>query len=74
MPRKRWSELPPGRRRGLIAAGLVQVALAAVAWTDLARRPRDRVRGSKTLWAVAITVNFAGPVAYLCWGRKKDNS
>ncbi|HEU5470801.1 MAG TPA: PLD nuclease N-terminal domain-containing protein [Actinophytocola sp.] len=53
-------------------ASVVQVGLAAVAWVDLARRPAERVRGRKPLWAVAIAVNFVGPVAYLCCGRVKQ--
>jgi hypothetical protein len=69
---KRWGELSPGQRRGFIVACIVQVALAAVAWTDLARRPQERVNGRKPLWAAAIAVNFIGPLAYLRWGRAKD--
>jgi hypothetical protein len=71
MPRKRWTDLSPGQRRGLLAAGAAQVALAGFAWTDLARRPRERIRGRKPLWAVAIAVNFVGPIAYLCLGRQR---
>ena len=74
MSHKRWSELSPGQRRGFVVASAVQVALAAVAWTDLARRPAERVRGRKPLWAAAIAVNFAGPIAYLRWGRAKERS
>jgi hypothetical protein len=70
--RKRWGELSAGQRRGFIVACAVQVVLAAVAWTDLARRPQARVNGRKPLWAAAIAVNFIGPLAYLRWGRAKD--
>lgn len=63
------SDLSPARRRTILAAAAVQVLLAAIAWWDLARRPEDRVNGPKSAWAVAIAVNFAGPLAYFRWGR-----
>lgn len=72
MARQRWGELSPGQRRWFVLASMVQVALAALAWTDLARRPQERVNGRKPLWAAAIAVNFVGPLAYLRWGRAKD--
>lgn len=51
----------------------VQLTLAAVAWTDLAMRPAAEIRGSKRRWALIIAVNFAGPIAYLTWGRRPMN-
>jgi hypothetical protein len=72
MSHKHWSDLSPGQQRGFVVASAVQIALAAAAWTDLARRPQERVRGRKPLWAAAIAVNFLGPIAYLFWGRAKD--
>ncbi|MFD5246109.1 PLD nuclease N-terminal domain-containing protein [Amycolatopsis sp. NPDC058340] len=51
----------------------VQVTLAVVAWTDLAMRPAAEIRGSKRRWALIIAVNFAGPIAYLTWGRRPMN-
>ncbi|MFI7117415.1 PLD nuclease N-terminal domain-containing protein [Amycolatopsis sp. NPDC049868] len=48
----------------------VQVTLAAIAWTDLALRPSTEVRGPKRRWALIIAINFAGPLAYLTWGRR----
>jgi hypothetical protein len=49
----------------------VQVGLAAAAWTDLARRAPAQVRGPKWRWAVLIAVNYAGPIAYFRWGRRR---
>lgn len=68
--KKKWSELSPGQQNAIIAAGAVEVALAVTAWWDLSRRPAYAVRGPKPLWAVAIAVNFVGPLAYLRFGRK----
>ena len=36
---------------------------------DLARRPADRVNGSKVKWAAVIGINFVGPLRYFTKGR-----
>jgi hypothetical protein len=68
--RRRWSEITPRQRSLVVSAGAVQLALAALSWADLARRPARQVNGPKPLWAAAIAVNFVGPLAYLRWGRR----
>ena len=68
--KRRWRDLSVGQRIAVIALATVQIGLAAVAWTDLARRPANTVRGSKPWWAVVIGVNFVGPLAYLRFGRR----
>ena len=55
----------------MLTLASVQLALAATAWTDLARRPADQVNGSKTKWAAVIGINFIGPVLYFAKGRRK---
>ncbi|MBJ8347041.1 PLDc N-terminal domain-containing protein [Antrihabitans sp. YC2-6] len=67
---KRRSELSPAAQTGISILGAVQLALAAAAWTDLARRPDDEVSGRKSWWAAAILVNFVGPIAYFRLGRR----
>ena len=67
-----WRDMPASRRRRIVVAGAVQVSLALAAWRDLARRPAVQVNGSKRLWALAIAVNFVGPIAYFRWGRRHD--
>lgn len=67
---RHWSQLGPGQRAAILAAGALEVALAASAWVDLARRPAERVNGPKALWAGVICVNVAGPLAYFRWGRR----
>jgi hypothetical protein len=69
--RKHWNELSDQQRRGIMAAGAIQVLLAAAALLDLRRRPSDQVRGSKKLWAAATLVNFVGPLAYFAFGRRR---
>jgi hypothetical protein len=71
MAQRRWQDLTPRQRAGLVAAGAVQLALAATAWSDLARRRPAEVAGRKGVWAVVIAVNWIGPLAYLRWGRRR---
>lgn len=70
MRKQRWADLSTGQRIALGVAGSVQAALAAAAWTDLARRPASQVNGPKPVWAALIAVNFVGPLAYRRWGRR----
>jgi len=70
MNKTRWSDLSPAQRTGVVAAASLQVALAATAWVDLARRPAELVRGPKVAWAAAIAVNFVGPLTYFAVGRR----
>lgn len=67
---RRWDELSWPARVAVMLATSVQVSLAVSAWADLARRPAEEVRGAKLAWALAIAVNFVGPVAYFRWGRR----
>ncbi|MEV8438721.1 PLD nuclease N-terminal domain-containing protein [Actinosynnema sp. NPDC051121] len=67
---KTWLEMTPGQRRAILASSVVEAVLAAAAWADLAHRPAEAVNGRKRWWAVAIAVNFVGPLAYFHWGRK----
>jgi hypothetical protein len=73
-PKRTWKDLTPQERTGSIISGLIQLTLAAIAWTDLARRPAKYVRGPKPLWALAITINFVGPVSYFIFGRLPDRA
>ncbi|MGR2752495.1 PLD nuclease N-terminal domain-containing protein [Agromyces arachidis] len=69
---KQWSDLSTGQRVRGIVGGVIQLALASVAWTDLARRPAEDVNGRKWVWAIVIAVNFVGPISYLLFGRRVD--
>lgn len=73
MARKRWEDLTPVQQSAVVVAGAVELALTTVALVDLARRPADRVRGSKALWTVGVFVQPIGPLAYLLWGRRPAN-
>jgi hypothetical protein len=69
--KKRWADLTPPQKAGVVALGAVQLALLAVAATDLARRPAEQVRGPKWAWAPVLAVNFVGPLSYLVCGRRR---
>jgi hypothetical protein len=71
MAGKKWSELTGGQRTAVLVLGSVQLALAASAWTDLARRPARQINGRKGLWALVIAINWVGPALVLCWGRRR---
>ena len=65
-----WSALSPGKKVSTVVLGLVQFALAAAAWADLAKRSAEEVNGPKKLWAALIAINWVGPIAYFIKGRR----
>lgn len=71
MQKKSWSELSDGQKAAILTLMSVQVSLAVTAWTDLAFRPAEQVRGSKGRWAAIVAVNFIGPVLYFLRGRQR---
>jgi Phospholipase_D-nuclease N-terminal len=68
---KRWQDLSTGQRRGIVLSSVVQFALLSAALVDIWRRPEEKIRGSKRLWALVAFVNFVGPIAYFSFGRKR---
>ncbi|MET3861789.1 hypothetical protein ABIE38_002725 [Dietzia sp. 2505] len=71
MRKKSWNELSDGQKTAILTLMSVQVSLAVTAWTDLAFRPAEEVRGSKGRWAAIIAVNFIGPALYFLRGRRR---
>lgn len=67
--RQRWSEMSTRRKVVVVVLAVVQISLALSAWSDLARRPAEQVRGSKRGWVAIIGVNFVGPILYFTRGR-----
>jgi hypothetical protein len=67
---ERWADLSSTAQLWIAILAAIQLVLAFSAWFDLARRPREEIAGRKSLWAVAILLNFIGPIAYFYWGRK----
>lgn len=71
MASRRWSELSGPQQGAIVVLAAVELALTAAALVDLARRPRDQVRGPKAVWGAACFVQPVGPVAYLTVGRRR---
>ena len=69
--RKQWKELPLGGKIAGIVLGIIQFGLLAGALADIRRRPAQQVRGPKWVWALAAFINFAGPISYFLFGRKR---
>ncbi|MGB3697080.1 MAG: DUF5652 family protein [Gordonia sp. (in: high G+C Gram-positive bacteria)] len=73
MKKKKWTDLPPAARAGIIAVAAADAGLRVWALSDLRSRAKSDVRGPKAVWSVALsTVNTAGvlPAAYLLRGRR----
>lgn len=68
--KRKWSELN-GTQKSLILIGAgIEFALTTAALIDLARRPREGVRGTKPLWLGAFFIQPVGPIAYFLAGRR----
>jgi hypothetical protein len=70
--RKRWEELPRWQQAGIVGLSAVEIVLTTAAVIDLVRRPRKQIRGPKTLWALSLTVQPFGPIAYLALARRRS--
>jgi hypothetical protein len=71
MDKKKWDDLSDGQKTAILVAASVELALTATALVDLARRPRELVRGPKALWAIGCFVQPIGPIAYLTIGARR---
>ena len=47
------------------------MALMVAALADMWRRPVEEINGDRRLWTLASFINFAGPLAYFVFGRKR---
>ena len=65
----KWREMSGRRRVMVVLVGAAQVALTAAAYRDLVKRPAEQVNGPKSAWAVALLVNWVGPLTYFAKGR-----
>jgi hypothetical protein len=57
--------------RVLVPAVIVQLVVGTLTVRDVARRPADRVRGPKWLWAIWGGSNTFGAAVYWLVGRKR---
>ncbi|MCC2336009.1 PLDc N-terminal domain-containing protein [Cellulomonas wangsupingiae] len=65
----KWREMSGRRRAMVVVLGTAQVALTAAAYRDLVKRPAEQVNGPKSAWALALLVNWVGPLTYFAKGR-----
>lgn len=61
---RRRTDVSPAGRVALGLLGVVQFALAALAFWDLSHRSAAEVRGPKPAWIPVILINWVGPLAY----------
>jgi hypothetical protein len=69
--KKRWSEMTRGQQAATVVGAVIQMSLLAAALWDISHRPDGGINGSKKLWTAVSFVNFAGPIAYFLFGRKR---
>lgn len=70
-PKPQWNDLSPRQKTAVRVAVSVELALTATALVELARRPKEQIRGSKAAWAIGCAVQPIGPIAFLLWGRRR---
>ena len=63
--------MSPPQRAGIIVLAGVEIFATSMALLDLAKRPRELVRGPKFAWALACAIQPVGPFTYLALGRRK---
>ena len=71
MPKKRWGDLSAAQKGAIALSGAVQLALLAAALVDIYRRPQEEIWGSKRAWTAVSFINFAGPISYFAFGRRR---
>ncbi|HKN94219.1 MAG TPA: hypothetical protein VJU60_07805 [Thermoleophilaceae bacterium] len=67
--KKKFKDMSPRQRAGVMGVLAVALPLIAAAQRDLQRRPESEVRGRKWVWRLAC-LNALGALAYFGWGRK----
>ncbi len=70
--KSKWKDLTPTQRVAMVVGAVVQLTLLVLAQRDLSTRPTEQVRGPKGLWRMVTLINFAGPLAYFCCGRRQE--
>lgn len=70
--KRKWSELSPRGKAGVVALIIAHFALVGVAHADLSKRPAEQIRGPKWLWRMLTTSNTTFTVTYLVWARHKN--
>ncbi len=72
MKSRSWGELSRCQRVGVIVMATFQLALLATALWDLMHRRPEEIRGDRRMWAGIVFINWIGPIAYFCIGRRAE--
>jgi hypothetical protein len=67
----KWSDLSTDQKRGIALSGAVQIGLLIPALIDIYHRPAGEIRGNKRTWTAVSFINFAGPISYFAFGRRR---
>jgi hypothetical protein len=70
MAKKKWSDLTAPQKRAVYVGGAVETVITVAALRDLAQRPAEEIRGSKTAWVLAFFVQPFGPITYFVAARR----
>jgi hypothetical protein len=70
MAKKKWSDLTPQQQRAIKVGGVIEAVMTAAALRDLARRPSQEIRGTKTAWVLSFFIQPFGPLTYFAVGRR----
>jgi hypothetical protein len=55
----------------LLLFAIGHVAVTAITWADLKRRPAEQIRGDKLVWRVLTALNTGNSVLYWLLGRRR---
>ncbi len=72
MPKRKWKDLSRRQQTLVLVIASIQLSLAAAAFTDLARRPPEQVKGRKSAWVPVIMLNTVGPIIYFVFGVRRN--
>jgi Phospholipase_D-nuclease N-terminal len=64
-------DVAAAKRAVMGIVGIAQLALAFLAYWDLAHRPARQVHGPKPAWIPVILINWIGPLAYFYVHRSR---
>lgn len=66
-----WSDLDKSAQRWIIGVAAYEVLEKLVVWHFIYHTPKEQTRGPKWMWYALSLINFAGPMSYALFGRKR---
>jgi hypothetical protein len=68
VPPRQKKQLPPEAWVAILAG---HVAITALTWRSIRRRPTESVRGPKWLWRLVSALNTSGSLGWYLVGRRR---